>query len=74
MSEARPLEALRPLIDSVDSQLVRLLNERAKLVVEVGARKTLEGMPIYTPHREQAVLAKVLAQVSDQHTSRQSST
>ena len=59
-SEARSLEELRPLIDQVDMEIVRLLNERAKLVVEVGRFKRSSGSPIYAPHREQAVLAKVL--------------
>ena len=58
--QPRPLAALRPLIDDVDEKLVALLNERAKLVMEVGQRKIQEGTPVYAPHREQAVLAKVL--------------
>lgn len=55
----RPLDGLRARIDALDSQLVRLLNERASLVVEVGKIKRDTGMPIYAPHREQAVLARV---------------
>ena len=35
----RELPVLRAAIDEVDSRLVLLLNERARLVVEVGARK-----------------------------------
>lgn len=60
-SEPRPLQTLRTLIDGVDTKLVSLLNERAKLVMEVGRRKTADGTPVYAPHREQAVLAKVLS-------------
>jgi chorismate mutase/prephenate dehydratase len=51
---------LRAEIDRVDRQLVALLNERARLVVEVGKRKAADGGPIYAPYREQAVLTKVL--------------
>jgi chorismate mutase/prephenate dehydratase len=51
---------LREEIDRVDRQLVSLLNERARLVVEVGKRKAADGGPIYAPYREQAVLTKVL--------------
>ena len=58
----RPLSELRTLIDAVDSALVRLLNDRSRLVIEVGQRKAADGTPVYAPHREQAVLAKVLAQ------------
>ena len=57
----RDLPALRTAIDAVDTQLVDLLNQRSRLVIEVGKRKTLDGTPVYAPHREQAVLAKVLA-------------
>jgi chorismate mutase/prephenate dehydratase len=38
-----------------------MLNERSRLVMEVGRRKALDGTPIYAPHREQLVLSKVLA-------------
>lgn len=60
--EPRPLPELRRLIDAVDSQIVRLLNDRAHFVIEVGQRKAADGTPVYAPQREQAVLAKVLAQ------------
>ena len=57
----RPLAVLRSLIDAVDAKLVQLFNERAKLVLEVGQRKAADGTPVYAPHREQAVLTRVLA-------------
>jgi len=56
----RPLSTLRSLIDGVDAKIVALLNERARLVIEVGKRKIADGSPVYAPHREQAVLTKVL--------------
>ncbi|WNG35583.1 chorismate mutase [Archangium violaceum] len=55
------LQELRRKIDAVDQRLVRLLNERASLVVEVGKAKRSDGTPIYAPHREAEVLRKVLA-------------
>lgn len=55
------LQELRRKIDAIDTRLVRLLNERASLVVEVGKTKRAEGTPIYAPHREAEVLRKVLA-------------
>lgn len=58
---ARSLDEIRLLIDRMDDQLVRLLNERARLIVEVGQVKRGTGVPIYAPHREQAVLQRVLA-------------
>ena len=56
----RDLPELRTLIDGVDVGLVALLNERSRLVMEVGLRKAADGTPVYAPHREQAVLARVL--------------
>jgi chorismate mutase/prephenate dehydratase len=57
----RPLAVLRGLIDAVDSNIVEALNERCRLVMEVGRRKAADGTPVYAPHREQAVLSRVLA-------------
>jgi chorismate mutase/prephenate dehydratase len=54
------LDGLRAKIDRVDRALVELLNQRAELVVEVGKIKRATGVPIYAPHREAEVLAKVL--------------
>lgn len=57
----RALAELRRKIDRLDSRLVRLLNERAELVVEVGRVKQRGDRPIYAPHREAEVLERVLA-------------
>lgn len=54
------LDELRTRIDEVDRRLVELLNERAKLVVDVGALKRATGVPIYAPHREREVLDRVM--------------
>jgi chorismate mutase / prephenate dehydratase len=54
------LAEIRARIDAADRRLVELLNERARLVVEVGRLKRDTGVPIYAPHREAEVLAKVL--------------
>lgn len=58
--EPAGLDRLRVKIDAIDHQLVDLLNERARLVVEVGAIKRKTGVPVYSPHREAQVLARVL--------------
>jgi len=60
LAPPRELVVLRGEIDAVDEQLIKLLNIRSNLVSEVGRRKALEGTPVYAPHREQAVLARVL--------------
>ena len=54
------LADLRARIDAVDRRLVELLSERARIVVAVGQAKRDTGVPIYVPHREQEVLARVL--------------
>jgi len=46
-------------IDLADAEIIDLINERAKLVVEVGNFKRQSDVPIYAPHREVAVLKKI---------------
>jgi chorismate mutase/prephenate dehydratase len=53
------LEELRNKIDEIDHRLVQLLNERARVVVEVGKLKNKADKPIYAPDREKEVLEKV---------------
>lgn len=60
-NRAQGLGDLRERIDAVDTELVRLLNERARIVQEVGERKRKSGDPIYAPHREAEVLSRVLS-------------
>lgn len=55
------LPALRKQIDAIDHRLVELLNARSRFVVQVGRYKQANNIPIYAPHREQEVLARVLA-------------
>lgn len=55
------LDELRDQIDKLDYRLVELLNERARVVVEVGKLKSKTDVEIYAPHREKAVLDKILA-------------
>ncbi len=55
----RSLEELESAIDQTDNDLVELINERAKLVVQVGEFKRKSDVPIYAPHREAAVLTKI---------------
>ncbi len=53
------LAPLRARIDALDQQIVRLLNERATVVVEVGRIKRAGNTPIYVPDRERRVLEQV---------------
>ena len=46
----------RKKIDEIDRSLVKLLNERARCVVEIGEIKQQDGLPIHEPSREQEVV------------------
>lgn len=54
------LDDIRKNIDTIDSQLLDLLSLRADLVHEVGVVKKQEGLQIYAPEREDALLRKLL--------------
>jgi chorismate mutase-like protein len=55
----RTLDDLRRDIDRVDEVLVRLLNERARCVCEVGLLKKMQGGDVYQPDREKQVIEHV---------------
>jgi len=55
------LEQYRERIDQIDSELVKLLNERAQVVIEIGKLKSKTGGQIYAPDREKEVLEKIKA-------------
>jgi chorismate mutase/prephenate dehydratase len=54
------LEELRKKIDELDFQLVKLLNERARVVVEIGKLKNKTDRPVYSPDREKDVFARII--------------
>ena len=49
----------RKVVDHIDEQLIKLLNERARHILEIGAIKLKAGHEIYAPHRELAVLQRI---------------
>jgi chorismate mutase/prephenate dehydratase len=55
-----PLSDIRKKIDDLDAKLLELLNARADLVHEVGVVKQKEGVAIYAPEREEALLQSLL--------------
>lgn len=57
--EGRDLSELRKEIDKLDHRLVELLNDRARVVVDIGKAKQADGTPIYAPDRESAVLKRI---------------
>jgi len=54
------LQQVRAAIDAIDLQLVERLNERARLVAEVGRIKQGSGAPIFQPEREAEVVRRVV--------------
>lgn len=49
----------RKSIDQLDKEIVRLINERTKHVLAIGAIKLKAGEEIYVPARERAVLQRI---------------
>ena len=54
------LDELRKKIDELDYQLVKLLNERARVVVDIGKLKNKTDKPVYAPDREKDVFARII--------------
>lgn len=55
------LEGLRSEIDSLDSKIVKLLNERAKVVQKIGEIKKQISAQVYVPNREKEVYEKIIS-------------
>ncbi|MEM9016441.1 MAG: prephenate dehydratase [Verrucomicrobiota bacterium] len=55
------LEELRTKIDKIDTEVIRLLNERADVVHKVGEIKKRDGLEIYAPEREEKLLRSLVA-------------
>ena len=54
------LGELRQRIDALDTDLLRLLNERATLAKEIGVIKNRASLPIYSPDREMKLLRSLI--------------
>lgn len=53
------IEELRSRVDEVDRELIRILNERARIVQEMVEIKAQAGKPLFDPKREEEILRKV---------------
>ena len=53
------LKNLRRQIDSLDTRLVKLLNLRARVTLQIARLKLKAGKSVYSPDRESQVLAKI---------------
>jgi chorismate mutase len=55
----KTLDHWRRQIDALDSELLRLLNQRAAIACEIASIKVASGLPAYDGNRERQVLARV---------------
>ena len=53
------LKDLRQKIDQLDQKIIRLLNDRTQLVLEIGKFKSQEGQAAYAPDRETEIYKKI---------------
>ncbi len=54
------LEELRQKIDELDTKLINLLNQRARIAIEVAQAKRHKGQARYSPDRERQILNRLL--------------
>ena len=59
MGTQNRIEDLRSRVDEVDRELIRILNERARIVQEIVAIKAEAGKALFDPRREEEILRKV---------------
>jgi chorismate mutase len=59
MDHPENIDHLRERIDSIDDELLRLFNERARLALEIGRMKKSRGLPIHIPSREEQIIMRV---------------
>lgn len=59
MDAEKRVKSLREKIKELDEQILHLLNERAKVVLEVGKIKSESKMDFYDPQREEEILRRL---------------
>ncbi|MBI4639388.1 MAG: chorismate mutase [Candidatus Tectomicrobia bacterium] len=53
------IDEIRKKIDQIDNQILQLLNERAKLAVQIGEVKKARNLEITDQTREQQILERI---------------
>lgn len=51
----------RQQIDLLDQEILRLLNDRAKLSVNIARIKSQNNMPVFVPERENSLLEQIIS-------------
>lgn len=54
------LKKYRKKIDRIDNDILYLLNERAKIILDIGALKSKKAKPSFSPYREAQIYRKLL--------------
>jgi chorismate mutase len=55
------IDRIRQEIDRLDSELLRIFNERASLALRIGEIKKELGLPVYDPEREKRIFDRMQA-------------
>lgn len=53
------IESLRQKIDKIDLEILKLLQQRAKIVIEIGKIKYQQNLPIYSAQREREIISNL---------------
>ena len=61
MKTLKTLDDCREAIDTIDNEMIRMLNERMEIVKRVGEIKHDTGGAIYRPEREKAIIERLAA-------------
>ncbi|MRR07426.1 MAG: chorismate mutase [Deltaproteobacteria bacterium] len=56
------IDDLRTEIDHLDSELLRIFNQRASLALQIGELKKTTGLPVYDPGREKKIFQRMKAE------------
>ena len=59
------LNSARSLINHIDREIVKLLEKRFDIVMEIGDYKKANGIPVYDEEREKTVLQKCISYLDD---------
>lgn len=53
------IDDYRKEINRLDSDLLRIFNERAELALKIGEIKKIHGIPVYDPEREKRIFTAI---------------
>ncbi len=56
------IDEIRERIDRLDSELLRIFNERASLALQIGEIKKGLSLPVYDPAREKRIFTRMSAE------------